>query len=193
MVRFALRAASVAAALLLPPAARAQDLAPSPAELREVFERYTAFAGIDPATCRFGVWDRNIAAQTDKPRATNAFARCPAKPGAKVCTRLAAELKGQLPVTDGCIGGFDTVALSPVVALTPKGGFFVVLHEAAGQPLKVSQQLTLGFWPDRDFCEMSARLLDADGKVLAGGRYHDFMALIKDETLCRRPSGAPRR
>jgi hypothetical protein len=180
------RLAAGLAALLAAAGAVAQDLAPPPGELREVFERYTEREGIDPDTCTFGVWDRNLAGYTLRDVASNAFARCPTGPGARVCTRLAGELGGRLPVEEGCIAGFDTVAFSPFAALSQRGGFFIIIHEAKDRPLKLSQQLTLGFGPERDFCEMSARLLDAEGEILADGRYHAFTDLLADETLCRR-------
>lgn len=181
------RFAAGVAALLVAPAAAAQDPTPPPGELREVFERYTEREGIDPDTCTFGAWDRNIAGYTASQMASSAFARCPAKPGARVCTRLAGELGGRLPVDGGCVTGFDTVAFSPFAALSRRGGFFVIIHEARDRPFKLSQQLALGFGPKRDFCELSARLLDAEGEILADGRYHDFIDLLADEKVCRRP------
>ena len=179
------RLAAGMAALLAGSGAAAQDMAPTPSDLREVFERYTEREGIDPDTCTFGVWDRNIAGYTLGDMASNAFARCPAGPGARVCTRLAGELGGRLPVEGGCIAGFDTVAFSPFAALSRQGGFFIVIHEARDRPFRLSQQLTLGFGPERDFCELSARLVDAEGEILADGRYHAFTDLLADETLCR--------
>lgn len=179
-------ALATAAVLLIGSAAGAQDLAPPPSEIREVFERYTEHQGIDPDSCTFEVWDRNLAGLTPKKMASNAFARCPAKPGSRLCTRLAAELGGRLPVENGCIAGFETLAFSPFLALTPRGGFFVIIHETKDRSLLLSQELTLGFGRERDFCEMSARLQDADGNILANRVNHAFTDLLADQTLCRR-------
>jgi hypothetical protein len=177
---------AAAAVLLIGSAAGAQDLAPAPSELREVFERYTKQQGIDPDTCSFGVWDRNLGSLTPEKMASNVFARCPATAGARLCTGLATELSGRLPVENGCITGFETLAFSPFLALSPRGGFFVIIHETKDRSLLLSQQLTLGFGPERDFCEMSVRLQDADGNILAQRIDHALTDLLANKARCRR-------
>jgi hypothetical protein len=39
----------------------------------------------------------------------------------------------------------------------------------------------------RDFCELSARLIDREAKLVAGTVYHHFPDLLADKTLCRKP------
>lgn len=166
--------------------AQAADLRATPLELREAFARYTEHMGIDPDSCVFGIWDSDIARLTPKAMMANAFARCTMGRPYKVCTRLAGQLTGQAPVENGCITGFDSLSFLPVVALSARGGFFVVVHHAKDRPLRLAQQLTLGLEPDRNFCELSAHLIDADANRVAGGSYHAIGDVLADAKLCRK-------
>lgn len=172
--------------LIAPGFAQAVDLRATPVELREAFTRYTEHMGIDPDTCVFGVWDNDIVHLTRKAMMANAFARCAMSRHYQVCTRLAGKLTGQVPVENGCISGFDSVSFLPVVALTSRGGFFVVVHESKERPLRLAQQLTLGFEPERNFCEMSTRLIDADANPVVGESYYAITDVLADTELCRR-------
>ncbi len=69
--------------------------------------------------------------------------------------------------------------------MSPKGGFFIVVYSAKDRPLRLAEQLTLGFGADRDFCELSARLIDAEAVAVAGEIYHSFIDVINDPTTCK--------
>ena len=181
-----LLSAAVAAALAAGPSA-ARELAPTPPELKLVFESYTRHVGLDPKACSFGVWNRDIAGLSPSQSMDNAFARCTLPAGYRVCTRIAGELPDQAQVKDGCIAGFDRLSFLALAAVSTQGGFFIVVHDSKDRPIRLSQQLALGFGPQRDFCELSARLIDREAKLVAGTIYHHFPHLLVDKTICLRP------
>jgi hypothetical protein len=177
----------VAAAALAAAPAPAQGLAPTPVELKLIFDSYTRHSGIDPKSCSFGVWQRDIERLSGKEVMDNAFARCTLPAGYKVCTRIAGEHPDKTAVDKGCIAGFDRVSFLALSAVSTKGGFFIVVHDTADRPVRLSQQLSLGFGAERDFCELSARLIDREAKLVAGTVYHHFTDLLADPTICRKP------
>ena len=177
--------AAIAAAGLAAGPARAQDLAPTPPELRLIFDSFTKHAGIDPKACSFGVWRRDVLKLSATESFDNAFARCKLPAGYKVCTRIAGELPDQAAVTNGCITGFERLSFLALSAVSTRGGFFIVVHDSPDRPIRLAQQLSLGFGPERDFCELNARLIDADAKLVAGTVYHSFTDLLEDGTVCR--------
>jgi hypothetical protein len=177
----------MAAAALAAAPSQAQDLAPTGPELMLIFESYTRHIGLDPDACSFGIWDRNVAGLPAKAAFDNAFARCKLPAGYKVCTRIAGELPDQTSVENGCITGFERLSFLALSAVTTRGGFFIVVHDSPGRPVRLAQQLSLGFGPERDFCELNARLLDSEAKLVAGTVYHNFMDLLEDDAVCRRP------
>lgn len=178
---FGLTALSLAAA----PAA-AQDLAPTPAELKLVFDSYTRHIGIDPEACSFGVWDRNVVGLSARQAFDNAFSRCKLPAGHKVCTGIAAEFPDRTAVDRGCIAGFERLSFLALAAVSTRGGFFIVVYDAPDRPVRLAQQLSLGFGPERDFCELNARLIDAEARLVAGKVYHSFSDLLVDESICRK-------
>jgi hypothetical protein len=186
LYQFRLLRAAIAAAALAAAPAGAQDLAPTPPELKLVFDSFTRHIGLDPDACSFGVWNRNVASLPPKESFDNAFARCALPAGHKVCTRIAGELPDQAAVEKGCITGFERLSFLALAAVSTRGGFFIVVYDAPGRPVRLAQQLALGFGPDRDFCELNARLLDGEAKLVAGTTYHRFTDLLEDETLCRK-------
>jgi hypothetical protein len=187
LYQFRLVLAAMAAASLAAGPSAAQDLAPTPSELKLVFDSYTAHAGIDSKACTFGVWNRNIASLGRKEAMDNAFARCDLPAGYKVCTRIAGELPDQATVENGCIAGFDRVSLLALAAVSTRGGLFNLIYETKDRPIRLSQELTLGFGPERDFCELGAALMDREAKLVASTIYHRFVDLLEDETICRKP------
>ena len=178
--------AAVAAASLAAVPASAQDLAPTAPELKLVFDSYTKHIGLDPKACSFGIWNRDVMGLPAKESYDNAFARCTLPAGYKVCTRIAGELPDQAAVADGCIAGFDRLSFLALAAVSTKGGFFVVVHDARDRPVRLAQQLSIGFGRDRDFCELNARLLDAEANLVAGATYHHFPDLLEDKRICRK-------
>lgn len=182
--RFDILIGAIAAASLAGPAF-AQDLAPNPVELKRVFDSYTRHNGIDPKTCTFGVWNRDIMSLERKEAMDNAFARCALPAGHKVCTRIAGEHPDKPAVKDGCIAGFDRVSLLAMAALSTRGGFFSVVYDTKDRPIRLAQQLSLGFGSRRDFCELSATLMDREAKLVASSVYHHFVDLLADGTICR--------
>jgi hypothetical protein len=184
---FRWRAASMLAAVLAMGAggAFAQGLDSSPLELKNAFEAYTRHAGVDPNSCGFPVWQKGQLGGPAKAMMSNAFAVCTLKTPRKVCTRLAAKAADLAPVEGGCITGFDTLSFLPIAPMTPKGGFFVVVYSAKDRPLRLAEQLTLGFGADRDFCELSARLIDAEAAPVAGEIFHGFVDVINDPAVCK--------
>jgi len=172
------------AALAAGPAA-AQDLAPTPPELKLIFESYTRHIGIDPDACAFGVWNRDVTSLSAKDAFDNAFARCKLPAGYKICTRIAGDFPDRSAVENGCIAGFERLSFLALSAVSTRGGFFIVVHDSPARPIRLAQQLSLGFGPDRDFCELNARLLDAEANLVAGAVYHHFPDLLEDETSCR--------
>lgn len=177
---------AAAAALLIAGPSAAQDLAPTPTELKLVFDSYTGHIGLDPNQCSFGVWNRNVAALSARESFDNAFARCKLPPGYRICTPIAGEHPDPAAVENGCITGFERLSFLALLAVTSRGGFFVVIHDSPGRPVRLAQQLSLGFGPERDFCELNARLLDSEAKLVAGTVYHRFPELLEDESICRR-------
>jgi hypothetical protein len=167
----------------------AQGLDPTPIELKTAFESYTQHAGVDPDSCGFRVWQKGQMGAA-KAMMDNAFAVCTLKTPRKVCTRLAAKAVDLAPVEGGCITGFDTLSFLPIAPMTPKGGFFVVVYSAKDRPLRLAQQLTLGFGADRDFCELSTRLIDAEAAPAAGEIFHAFLDVINDPTVCKGEAAA---
>ena len=188
MKLFRWRAAMMLAAVLAMGAvagqAFAQGLDPTPLELKTAFESYTRHAGVDPDSCQFQIWQKGQLGAA-KAMMNNAFAVCALKTPRKVCTRLAAKAAGLAPVEGGCITGFDTLSFLPIAPMTPKGGFFVVVYSAKDRPLRLAEQLTLGFGADRDFCELSARLIDAEAAPAAGEVFHGFLDAINDPAVCK--------
>lgn len=184
MIRSSFVLAFVASAALAAAPSRAQDLAPTPPELMLVFDSYTKHIGIDPKACSFGVWNKDVANLSAKESFDNAFARCDLPAGYKVCTRIAGELPDQASVANGCITGFDRLSFLALTAVSTRGGFFIVVHDARDRPVRLAQQLAIGFGPDRDFCELNARLLDAEANLVAGATYHHFPDLLEDKTIC---------
>jgi|WetSurMetagenome_2_1015567.scaffolds.fasta_scaffold164636_2 hypothetical protein len=174
----------LAATLCAATAANAGSFTPSPPELMRVFDSYTKKMGIDPKTCRLGIWNDAVFLSTRKATFANHFATCPVPGTYKVCTRLAPELTAQVTVEKDCITGLNRVSFLPIAAVTPVGGYFVVVHETEGKPLRLIQQLTLGFGEKRDFCEMSANLIDEDAKEITGKTYHHFTDLLADPKAC---------
>lgn len=175
---------AIAAATLAAPS-MAQDLAPTPPELKMVFDSYTKHSGIDPRTCAFGVWNRDVMSLERKEAMDNAFARCSLPAGHEVCTRIAGEHPDKAAVKDGCIAGFDRVSLLAMAALSTRGGFLSVVYETKDRPIRLAQQLSLGFGSKRDFCELSATLMDREAKLVASNVYHHFIDLLADRTVCR--------
>jgi hypothetical protein len=176
--------AAIAAASLAGPSA-AQDLAPTPVELKMVFDSYTKRSGIDPKACTFGVWNRDVISLDRKEAMDNAFARCSLPAGHKVCTRIADEFPDRSAVKDGCITGFDRASLLAMAAVSTRGGFFSVVYETKDRPIRLAQQISLGFGAERDFCELSATLMDREAKLVASSVYHHFVDLLADKTICR--------
>jgi hypothetical protein len=178
---------AIAAAWLAAGPAGAQDLSPTPPELKLIFDSYTRHIGLDPNACRFGLWNGDLLNLSAKEAFDNAFARCKLPPGYKICTRIAGELPDRSAVENGCITGFERLSFLALSAVSTRGGFFVVVHDSPNRPIRLAQQLTLGFGPDRDFCELNARLIDSEAKLVAGTVYHNFLDLLEDETICRKP------
>ena len=185
MSQFRLFLAAIAAASLAVPAA-GQNLAPTPPELMLVFDRYTRHIGLDPKACSLGVWNSDIANLSARESFDNAFARCDLPAGYKVCTRIAGEFPDRDSVANGCIAGFHRLSFLALAAVSTKGGFFIVVHDSRTRPVRLAQQLAIGFGADRDFCELNARLLDAEANLLAGATYHRFPDLLEDRTICRK-------
>ncbi len=187
MKLFRWRTATILAAALAVGAgqASAQSLESTPAELKNAFEAYTRHARVDPDSCGFPVWQKGQLGGPAKAMMNNAFAICTLKTPRKVCTRLAAKAVDLAPVEGGCITGFDTLSFLPIAPMTPKGGFFIVVYSAKDRPLRLAEQLTLGFGADRDFCELSARLIDAEAAPAAGAIFHGFLDVINDPAVCK--------
>lgn len=181
-----LLAAAAAACLSAGPAA-GQSLAPTPPELKLVFDSYTRHIGLDPKACAFGVWNSNILDLSAKESFDNAFARCKLPAGFKVCTRIAGEYPDRASVSDGCIAGFERLSFLALAAVSTKGGFFIVVHDSPGRPHRLARQLSIGFGRDRDFCELNARILDPEANLVAGATYHHFPDLLVDKRICRKP------
>lgn len=163
----------------------AQSLDSTPVELKTALESYTRHAGVDPDSCGFPMWRKGQLRGTAKAMMDTAFAVCALKTPRKVCTRLAAKAAVLAPVEGGCITGFDTLSFLPSAPMTPKGGFFVVVHSARDRPLRLAEQLTLGFGADRDFRELSARLIDAEAAPAAGEIFHGFLDVVNDPAVCK--------
>ena len=183
--KFLLAAAAIASMSSGPSAG--QNLAPTPPELRLVFDSYTKHIGLDPKACSFGVWNSNILDLSAKETFDNAFARCKLPADFKACTRIAGEYPDQASVANGCIAGFERLSFLALAAVSKQGGFFIVVHDARDRPVRLAQQLALGFGRDRDFCELDVRLLDSEANVVARATYHHFTDLLADKTICRKP------
>ena len=61
----------------------------------------------------------------------------------------------------------------------------MAVYESSASPLRLAEQLTLGFGPDRDYCELSSYLLGQDARPVAGRTLHQLAEVLVDDTLCR--------
>ncbi len=179
--------------ILISSSAAAGPFTPSPPELMRVFEGYTKKMDIDPNTCSLGVWDSGVFLSTPKATYANRYATCPVKATYHICTKLAPEIGNRMDVQNGCVTGLNRVSFLPILAISPLGGHFVVVHETDGKPLRLTQQLTIGFGDALDYCEISAQLIDENGEALAKHQFHNFVTLLGDPGACvRADASAPK-